>query len=138
MSAGYLCLAVFCFSSRRRHTRCALVTGVQTCALPICLWDRLPLPEARALYEQGVGAAVGSGRTATLAIHNSSLQRQLALLFAVALLLGIEGLWKGGNASGRRETLPASPVAVLAWQSGRAAWRAVVGQYVKIVGGAGS
>src|SRR3546814_3821041 len=27
---------LFCFSSRRRHTRCALVTGVQTCALPIC------------------------------------------------------------------------------------------------------
>src|SRR3546814_878908 len=26
---------VFLFSSRRRHTRCALVTGVQTCALPI-------------------------------------------------------------------------------------------------------
>src|SRR3546814_3226203 len=24
------------FSSRRRHTRCALVTGVQTCARPIC------------------------------------------------------------------------------------------------------
>src|SRR3546814_7465793 len=29
----YLC--AFFFSSRRRHTRCALVTGVQTCALPI-------------------------------------------------------------------------------------------------------
>src|SRR3546814_5687719 len=29
---------VFFFSSRRRHTRCALVTGVQTCALPICSW----------------------------------------------------------------------------------------------------
>src|SRR3546814_3938596 len=27
----------FYFSSRRRHTRCALVTGVQTCALPICI-----------------------------------------------------------------------------------------------------
>src|SRR3546814_6953613 len=27
----------FLFSSRRRHTRCALVTGVQTCALPIFL-----------------------------------------------------------------------------------------------------
>src|SRR3546814_7945771 len=26
----------FFFSSRRRHTRFALVTGVQTCALPIC------------------------------------------------------------------------------------------------------
>src|SRR3546814_6316784 len=31
-----LCLSCFfCFSSRRRHTSCALVTGVQTCALPI-------------------------------------------------------------------------------------------------------
>src|SRR3546814_8799222 len=29
------CLLCFFFSSRRRHTRCALVTGVQTCALPI-------------------------------------------------------------------------------------------------------
>src|SRR3546814_7979298 len=28
-------LIYFFFSSRRRHTRCALVTGVQTCALPI-------------------------------------------------------------------------------------------------------
>src|SRR3546814_2023065 len=32
----------FFFSSRRRHTRCALVTGVQTCALPI-----FPCPEMR-------------------------------------------------------------------------------------------
>src|SRR3546814_14885732 len=30
-----LCLVLFFFSGRRRHTRCALVTGVQTCALPI-------------------------------------------------------------------------------------------------------
>src|SRR3546814_3495699 len=28
-------ISYFFFSSRRRHTRCALVTGVQTCALPI-------------------------------------------------------------------------------------------------------
>src|SRR3546814_2020201 len=33
----FLCyvFVIFFFSSRRRHTRCALVTGVQTCALPI-------------------------------------------------------------------------------------------------------
>src|SRR3546814_14535725 len=32
----------FFFSSRRRHTSCALVTGVQTCALPIffAIWLR--------------------------------------------------------------------------------------------------
>src|SRR3546814_7023003 len=43
-------LVFFFFSSRRRHTRCALVTGVQTCALPIWpyavdLFDRIVDPE---------------------------------------------------------------------------------------------
>src|SRR3546814_9211696 len=33
-------LVFFFFSSRRRHTRCALVTGVQTCALPISVDGR--------------------------------------------------------------------------------------------------
>src|SRR3546814_10619486 len=38
----------FFFSCRTRHTRCALVTGFQTCALPICLADlgRWPWPRA--------------------------------------------------------------------------------------------
>src|SRR3546814_10569624 len=37
MTLFMTCLSFMCFffSSRRRHTRCALVTGVQTCALPI-------------------------------------------------------------------------------------------------------
>src|SRR3546814_19095564 len=34
-SCVFVIILVFFFSSRRRHTRCALVTGVQTCALPI-------------------------------------------------------------------------------------------------------
>src|SRR3546814_7933546 len=37
MSSVVYCF--FFFSSRRRHTRCALVTGVQTCALPISVQD---------------------------------------------------------------------------------------------------
>src|SRR3546814_8782641 len=44
-------LYMYFFSSCRRHTRCALVTGVQTCALPIsprrravmCPWLLRPL-----------------------------------------------------------------------------------------------
>src|SRR3546814_10766080 len=39
---------LFFFSSRRRHTRCALVTGVQTCALPILQ----PTAEAEAVFPQ--------------------------------------------------------------------------------------
>src|SRR3546814_18835344 len=45
---------LFCFSSRRRHTRCALVTGVQTCALPI--WPRSHLM-AGILVRNGWAAA---------------------------------------------------------------------------------
>src|SRR3546814_20554924 len=43
------CRSFFCFffSSRRRHTRCALVTGVQTCALPISAGDAIPLDIAQ-------------------------------------------------------------------------------------------
>src|SRR3546814_1301501 len=37
----FLFFLYFFFSSRRRHTRCALVTGVQTCALPIS-WGETP------------------------------------------------------------------------------------------------
>src|SRR3546814_18736409 len=33
----------FFFASRRRHTRCAVVTGVQTCALPISALQRVAL-----------------------------------------------------------------------------------------------
>src|SRR3546814_15742642 len=35
----------FFFSSRRRHTRCALVTGVQTCALPILILNTCHIRE---------------------------------------------------------------------------------------------
>src|SRR3546814_8292765 len=37
-----LCIGSFLFSIIRRHTRCTLLTGVQTCALPICC----PVPHA--------------------------------------------------------------------------------------------
>src|SRR3546814_4506046 len=54
----------FFFSSRRRHTSCALVTGVQTCALPICtglyfralLQGLSPMPEADAAVRATIDA----------------------------------------------------------------------------------
>src|SRR3546814_20649052 len=50
----------FFFSSRRRHTRCALVTGVQTCALPIC-GEAMAFGNLGQLAATGSGAANGSG-----------------------------------------------------------------------------
>src|SRR3546814_9936567 len=53
--------SVFFFSSRRRHTRCALVTGVQTCALPIseAAGEPLSVPLVRA-GSDGLDGAAGS------------------------------------------------------------------------------
>src|SRR3546814_316102 len=61
------CLSFFFFPSRRRHTRCALVTGVQTCALPISGGPAtgrsmiLVTPDAHRSMNTFLGAAVDFG-----------------------------------------------------------------------------
>src|SRR3546814_6632005 len=74
-------MVFFIFSSRRRHTRCALVTGVQTCALPISSqehdlrishigYDRLhnKADDSRAWFPlQALRDAAASGRIGSIA-----------------------------------------------------------------------
>src|SRR3546814_13546207 len=50
---------LFFFASRRRHTRGALVTGVQTCALPIWPGDADPYPNAPRKHHVLHRAAIG-------------------------------------------------------------------------------
>src|SRR3546814_1772215 len=56
----------FFFSSRRRHTRCALVTGVQTCALPIsrrsCCSARCGCRATASARWSGCGAGLPTAR----------------------------------------------------------------------------
>src|SRR3546814_8144977 len=49
------------FSSRRRHTSCALVTGVETCALPICCTRDVGGADGRSIASAivGLGHALG-------------------------------------------------------------------------------
>src|SRR3546814_6415824 len=57
-----LCDGICCFlSSSDLHTRCSLVTGVQTCALPICSEDCIMVPRlsARLLVIPALAAALG-------------------------------------------------------------------------------
>src|SRR3546814_19800378 len=49
-------MVFFFFSSRRRHTRCALVTGVQTCALPI--WPAVAGDAGRGLFDPQAKASI--------------------------------------------------------------------------------
>src|SRR3546814_9249600 len=53
----------FFFSSRRRHTRCALVTGVQTCALPILM--ATARRHAEVLASRPISSLVAVKRTMT-------------------------------------------------------------------------
>src|SRR3546814_4892013 len=88
----YLVSYLFFFSSRRRHTRCALVTGVQTCALPISgalLWHRqyqrrawlLPGPWPGTTGQDhrrggGQGTPRSHGRALAAGAHGSFRQRR--------------------------------------------------------------
>src|SRR3546814_14074312 len=70
-------LLVFFFSSRRRHTRCALVTGVQTCALPISSSPGRRNPSSvrdAVVAGEAAGAGLdGGSATATLAGDGESV-----------------------------------------------------------------
>src|SRR3546814_4257182 len=50
----------FFFSSRRRHTRCALVTGVQTCALPIYADELRDAPYVLSFVDPHIVEGTGS------------------------------------------------------------------------------
>src|SRR3546814_3521676 len=71
---------LFFFSSRRRHTRCALVTGVQTCALPIFI-----VTDA-AYHGRRISVVVDTGSPIT--IGNLALRRLPAAAFAILMSLG--------------------------------------------------
>src|SRR3546814_1485098 len=66
----------FFVSSIRRHTRCALVTGVQTCALPISPVSRLDTGRADALVPELRSLLIGSNGLWRRAISlNRSLEQ---------------------------------------------------------------
>src|SRR3546814_11428658 len=82
----------FFFSSRRRHTRCALVTGVQTCALPIFLL-------APAIHETGLALAILLG---AIALGHGALKRGAILPIAIGslglgIMAGALSIPHGGN-----------------------------------------
>src|SRR3546814_8434621 len=72
----YLCR--FFFSSRRRHTRCALVTGVQMCALPISRGQAFSV--GADVKELAADAAPDPWSGVELAAHWSSLMESLPCL----------------------------------------------------------
>src|SRR3546814_15781206 len=80
----------FFFTSRRRHTRCALVTGVQTCALPIYMLGA-SLQNASILKAAGVEIAI-SGNDAGHRVREMRYNAGLAVSRGLPYAAGIEAL----------------------------------------------
>src|SRR3546814_5485069 len=105
---------IFFFSSRRRHTICALVTGVQTCALPIWLgqgieldrgtlgsrYGRSRLP-AGCLWRIEAGAAPPHGLGHPARARSGEIGRQHDL--AVARRQGVDGAEDDAEGQEHRE-----------------------------------
>src|SRR3546814_16244469 len=80
--------SVFVFSSRRRHTRCALVTGVQTCALPISARNPRTAPHATAPRSRGCAAARDTWRSPKSPPRGRSEARRVGKEVSVRVDLG--------------------------------------------------
>src|SRR3546814_7284971 len=100
--------AVFFFSSRRRHTSCALVTGVQTCALPIWTLHAATKPMAHRIWllkpcAPGVSPSAETAALQAPAKRSKDGLLGVGLIMAVLLMLrsrsvaGVALAWLGGE-----------------------------------------
>src|SRR3546814_4542059 len=92
-------LCFFVFSSRRRHTRCALVTGVQTCALPISGMTAAPIPTAE--LERIIERAAEAERWGLIAVNAESAALAAELIAAREALASLDDKLEIGRASCR-------------------------------------
>src|SRR3546814_8225924 len=104
----------FFFSSRRRHTRCALVTGVQTCALPILIhiarWrDQRAMTEAKEARHHDLDI----GLQLTCRYVGSGEPGQTAAATAIAVDKGGQSLCDDRVATGFRENFERQPTVAL-------------------------
>ena len=78
-------------------------------------WQAVPHPQAKTMFDAAIAGSVAFCRQVTVEVHNGSLRRYLALLVGSAVFIGNVGFFSGSHAAGMRETLPATPVAIVAW-----------------------
>jgi multicomponent K+:H+ antiporter subunit A len=110
----------------------------------LALWERAPLPDAKAMFMRSLAFAERWVRKALNATHAPSLQNMLLASFAVIALLAIEGAVTGGGIlTGARPGLAAPLPAIFAWALLIAATAAVVNDsrnrfrvliYVSVIG----
>ncbi|HRK10483.1 monovalent cation/H+ antiporter subunit A [Thauera sp.] len=79
------------------------------------VWQAGPHPEAKAMFDAVMAAALALAQRVTHGLHNGSLQRYLAFAIGAMTLAGFATFIGASHEAGTRELLPAEPVAVVAW-----------------------
>src|SRR3546814_16024125 len=124
------CYTCFFFSSRRRHTRCALVTGVQTCALPISAGQPEPIAanggRSYMAFDRNDDAGTGKALEDALGLIAQGEGRRAVERIAPAPATGLETEWGPGFRS-HEECLAhirqARPGERRVWQEYVSTWR---------------
>ncbi|MEX0284206.1 MAG: monovalent cation/H+ antiporter subunit A [Paracoccaceae bacterium] len=78
-------------------------------------WDGTPRPEAKEMFDQVIGAFTALANWITDVLHNGSITRFAAIFLLFTLGLGYIAYSGGTMAAPDRETLTASPMAIVGW-----------------------
>ena len=78
-------------------------------------WDNAPRPEAKAIFDSIVMAAVRAGRWLTDQLHNGSMPRALAFFTLTTLFAGCLAWYTGEAGPVTRPMLPVQPVVFIGW-----------------------
>ncbi|TDK48789.1 monovalent cation/H+ antiporter subunit A [Antarcticimicrobium luteum] len=91
----------------------ALLLGGHRAALGI--WNNLPRPEAKAIFDAIVGAATGTSRRFSDRLHNGSLARYSAIFLVFTLAIAYYAFASGTLGPETRAPLPVTAMPVLGW-----------------------
>ena len=81
----------------------------------LLLWNALPRPEAKSIYDSFVNLCVGIARGLTDSVNTGSMPRALAAFTLVTVLTGAYAWYTGNAGPATRPMLPIQPVPFIGW-----------------------
>ncbi|GAB5447585.1 monovalent cation/H+ antiporter subunit A [Gymnodinialimonas sp.] len=79
------------------------------------VWNALPRPEAKAIFDKLVDAIVAATRAITEVSHNGAISRYLAIFTATSVVMGYIAYASSGLSAPTRDMLPVAPVIAVGW-----------------------
>lgn len=78
-------------------------------------WDSLSLPSGKQIFDQLISRLLKTSHAISDRLHDGSLQKYMSFIFITSIGIGASGFFSGNFEWGERQTLPASPIAIIGW-----------------------